>query len=194
MKKWISILILSFLSLLSILPVLAITINHVKISQRWSDLNSQILTLKVIRDHEDQVIKHNARISKDRNNLSIESLNASCKQLRPLSKERERLNKLNSNSLLAQSKEVWERKRALEKSNHQLVWNCEQMHNDFAFVRLEQATEMDNEDIESLFSLFNPENPVAPLVFFTCWKMTKQTTPLGNEVWLTHAEAISRWI
>ncbi|WP_100934386.1 hypothetical protein [Candidatus Chlamydia corallus] len=194
MKKWISVLVLSFLALLSILPIVAITTNHVKISQRWADLNSRILTLKVTRDHEDLVIKHNARLSKDRNNFSIESLNASCKQLHPLSKERQRLDKLNSNSLLAQSKEVWERKRALDKSNHQLLWTSEQIHDDFVFIRLAQATEMDNEDIESLLSLFNPENPDTPLVFFTRWKMTKQITPLGNEVWLTHAEAVSRWI
>ncbi|SPN73880.1 hypothetical protein C10C_0736 [Chlamydia serpentis] len=194
MQKSMSILILSCQALLSIFPIAAITANHIKISKRWSDLNSQILTLKATKDHEHLVIKYNTRISKERKNLSLDNLNNSCKQLRLLSKERERLNTLNSNSLLAQSKEVWERKRALEKASQQLVWIWEQTHSDFVFTRLAHATEMDLNDIASLFSLFNPENPGTPLAFFTRWKMTKQATLLGNEIWLTHAEAISRWV
>ncbi|ANH78567.1 hypothetical protein [Candidatus Chlamydia sanziniae] len=194
MKKWTSTLILSSLILSSCLPILGIVIKHVTTAQHWAELNSQIFTLKIKKDHENYITKHNMQLINNRENVTVETLNKQCQNLSLLKQEHARLDTLQPHSVLAQSKEIWARKHALENAKNQLRWIKEKTYSDITLIHLEHALEMDNDDIQSLFSLFNPENPEAPLIFFTHWEMTKQTTPLNNEVWLINAEAISRWI
>ncbi|WP_348663437.1 hypothetical protein [Chlamydia vaughanii] len=194
MKKWSLVCALIALSLVSCLPVVGIVYKHVQTTKRWEVLNSHILTLKVMKDQSDLIVKTNERVKKQHKNVQPHELLQASKQIRLLGEEQDRLAALKDNSLISQSKEVWARKQMFLSSKNQVAWSIAQISDDLMSIRLSHPIEADNSNIEELFYLFDPKNSNAPLAFFIRWEMTKLTTPLSNQVWSINAEAISRWL
>lgn len=194
MKKWPVICCAIVLSCIGCLPSVGIVYHHIQKTKQWEALNIRILTLKVMQDQAHHIRKTNALAKKQRKNIQPSELTQASKRISLLSLERQRLESLNKNSLLAQSKEVWARKQMLFSSKNHVAWSVTHLADDLVSLRLENPIEADCHDIESIFYLFDPENPQAPLAFFTYWEMEKLTTPLSNQVWSINAEAINRWL
>lgn len=55
---------------------------------------------------------------------------------------------------------------------------------------LSSTIEMETEELSSLLNLFNDQSDILPFGFFSHVEMTKQTTPLNNQVWCVQAEVI----
>lgn len=195
MKKWLVICYAFALSCLGCLPIAGIVYHHIYTVNQWKDLNVRILTLKVIKDQANHIRKTNAQIKQQYKNISPQELAQASQNLQLLSKEQQRLESLNKNSLISQSKEVWARKQMFLSSKNHVSWSVSRIADDLVSLRLKDPIEADGCDIENIFYLLEPEkNPLAPLAFFTHWEMVKLTTPLNNQVWSINAEAISRWL
>lgn len=195
MKKWLVICYALTLSCLGCLPIAGIVYHHIHTVNQWKDLNVRILTLKVIKDQANHIRKANAQIKQQHKNISPQELAQASQHLKLLSKEQQRLESLNKNSLISQSKEVWARKQMFLSSKNHVSWSVSHITDDLVSLRLEHPIEVDCSDIENIFYLLDPEkNPYAPPAFFTYWEMVKLTTPLNNQVWSINAEAISRWL
>ncbi|WP_201456470.1 hypothetical protein [Chlamydia sp. 17-3921] len=187
-----SFFILSGFCLLGSIPIGLVVVKHLHTVKRWETLNDKILTLKVARDLNKTILKQNNLLINNRENFCEEKFSEESQKIPLLKQEILRLNSLSKNSLIAQSKEVWARKQTLTKTS-QLQWIFKKIDSDLISISFLKPIEMNNDDISAVFHLFNPiKNPKAPIAFFTHWEMTKQITPLKNEVWLVQAEAINR--
>lgn len=186
MKKLIFITTLAFISCISCLPIVGILYKHAHTQKKWEAINARIFTLKQKQNHAQKIIESNTRL-KQHTPHTQERLHASeCLIL--LEKEREQLLSLPEDSLFAQSQEVCARKQFVSKNRLQWSVTCE---GNATRIRLEREVEVDTHDLANIFTLFDTDHPQSLPAFFTLWEMKKIVTPLNNEVWSIHAEAIS---